>query len=345
MTGTADRAGRQWRGWLAVAVCAAVAVAVAGCAGARDRTGRSDVGGGSTGVPPDRYGGMSCALFDQLRSAAPQPDDVPGTGPLPPDFVPVAVSRCGLKMVTVPGDGEWQVRAEERATGGLDALVRALRQPSEPDDRTITCAAVGYVPIIITLTDQHGAKVTPQIPHDVCHAPLPAVVRAIDQLPWQTVRETRVNRVRSQLEIDSGCPGGYKPMIELEAAIGRSGGTGPAFPGTPPAALEVCRYTLDKNSTSTIRGPDGTGSAAMGTLASASRLTGPAVGRLVHAIDVAPPVIGRCEQPQAPFAVVGPPGEPGGPSLVVELGGCDRALDSSQRLRQLDAATVAILAG
>jgi hypothetical protein len=50
----------------------------------------------------------------------------------------------------------------------------------------------------------------------------------------------------------------------------------------------------------------------------------------------------RCGQPQAPFAVVFVTGE-SGPYLVVELGGCYRADDGNGTLRQLDAATAALL--
>jgi hypothetical protein len=254
------------------------------------------------------------------------PHAEPSPRPLPAGFTPVSASRCVYSTRLVPGDGEWRVREEQQATGSLDALVRALRQPSR-EEPGAACPSIGYLPIVITLTDARGRSVTPAVPHEVCGAPLAAVPKAIQALSWHTVTRTDVTRVRTQLELDSGCSGAFKPMIAIEAAdpARRSPALGPVFT-TKPAALKVCRYE------------------ATGTLASAGRLTGTAVTRLLAAVAAAPGA-GPCDRPRAPFAVVYPDDGGGGPYVMVELGGCYRFDDGAANLRQLDAGVAALLGG
>jgi hypothetical protein len=322
-----------------VVVCVGLVAAASGCASSR-RPGGLDGGSSAVGLDPASTG-MSCTPPDAAGTAQPT-SPAPSPQPLPADFAPVSASRCILKMVTVPGDGEWQVHEEQEASSQLDVLVRALRQPSEPGNATVSCSAVGMAPVVITLTDGHGTTISPAIPHDACNFPLQTVLHTIQTLPWKTVRDTRVHQTRSQLEIDSGCPGGYKPMIAIEAAAGtrRSADPGPSFPGTPPTSLAVCRYTLDASST--MSGLDGSGTFTMGTLATTARLTGSNLNRLLAAMDAAGAVTGSCDMPQVPFAVLSTQ-DGSGPWVMVELGGCNRGLDGDGHLRQLNAATIAIL--
>jgi hypothetical protein len=283
--------------------------------------------------------GISCT-DPGVAPAGQSSTSMPAPQPLPAGFVPVSASRCTFSFVTVPGDGEWQMRDEQRADGGLEALLAALRQPSEANAK-VNCAAIGMMPVVITLTDAHGRKVVPTLPHEACGMPLPSVVRAIQQLPWRSVSKTKVSRTRSQLEIDSGCYGQYKPMIAIEAAehSTRSPNAAPFDPGRPPTALEVCRYRLDP--TETISGSDPSAAFQMGVLSSAATLSGAALNRFVTAVHAAPPVTTPCGRTQAPFAVLS--AKDGlGQYLMVELGGCYRVEDGGT-LRQLDAATVALL--
>jgi hypothetical protein len=287
--------------------------------------------------------GISCSMADVTAPPGPT-STTPSAQPLAADFIPVLARRCVFRFITVPGDGEWQVRDEQEATGGLDALARALRQPSETNPGNVACPAIGALPVVITLTDGHGRTIIPALPHDMCNLPSKAALQAIQAVPWKTVKETKVRQTRSQLEIGSGCPGGYKPMVAIEASDGtrRSAGTGPFFPGTPPTSLEVCRYRLDP--AQTISGANRSGTFQMGILRTAATLTGTGLHTLLTALDAAGPVTGSCDKPQAPFAVLSASGG-SGPWGVVELDGCYRATDSGGGLRQLDAATVAILAG
>ena len=323
-----------------VVVCGALLAGIGGCArGARS----SDaLGGGSFAQVSTDLAGLGVSCTDPGFAPGPRPSaSEPTPQPLPTAFVPASASRCEFSLAIVPGDGEWQTRDEQQARSGLDALVAALRQPSE-NNSTANCPAMGVVPVVITLTDTHGRKVVPAIPHETCGAPLPSVVQAIRQLPWRSVSHTKIRRTRSQLEVDSGCSGQYKPMIAIEAAEGSTRSSIAARPdqGKPPAALKVCRYRLDP--TNTISGSDPSASFKMGVLSSAATLRGAIGDRFVTSVNTAPPVTTRCEQPQAPFAVVSAV-DGGGPYLTVELSGCYRADDGNGALRQLDPDTVALL--
>jgi hypothetical protein len=327
--------GRRLR---ALVVCTAL-IAMAGCAPGEvsSGTGKAQAGADAAQVAAEPAGlGMSC----DAEWGVPERAGEPSRRPLPAGFVPVSAGRCVFTVETVPGDGEWQVRLEQRATGSLDALTRALRQPSREQAGGVACPAIGYLPIVITLADAAGRTVTPEVPHEVCGAPSAAVVSAITALSWQTVTRTKVHRVRSQMEIDTGCSGAYKPMIAIEGAEAarRSPATGLVFQGTRPPALQVCRFRLDPTEKMDVNGGP---PLAMGRLRTAGRLTGAALTRFLDALDAAPGA-GPCGEPQAPFAVLFPV-DGKGTSVSVELGGCYRFDDGNANLRQLDPATVALL--
>jgi hypothetical protein len=321
-------------------VCA-VLLAGAGCARAGQGTGGSDTGGSGTGTASGTGTDMAMTEADDLGGwcdAQAPGASPPARRPLPAGFAPVSASRCVFTLQLVKGDGEWQVRQEQQATGGLDALVKALRKPSQ-EDTNASCPAIGYAPIVITLTDARGRSVTPDIPRTVCGAPRPEVPKAIKALTWRTVKQTKVQRVRTQLEIDSGCSGGWKPVIAIDAAepTRRSPALGPVFTGTRPTMLRVCRFALDSSETIGLsNGPP----LAIGKLTGAGELTGTALTRFLDALAAAPGA-GPCTKPQAPFAVLSP--KDGGTFVAVELGGCYRFEDGNGNLRQLDAATVALL--
>jgi len=258
---------------------------------------------------------------------------------LPAGFVPVAATRCVSTMETVPGDGEWLVRILQRAEGDLNALAAALRQPSGTPGNE-DCTLQLRAPVVVTLVDAAGTEVTPTAPTTACTDPLPAVVDAIKALSWHEVSRTRVSQVRSQLEIDTNCPRGYKPVVGLFAAEGgpKPPAAGPAFPSTP-AALQVCRFALNSTDTIRVNNVD----LKIGMLTTAPVLEGAALTQFLTALAAAPPVTAQCDAPQPEFAVLFPKGEGAGRSVAVETGGCYRALDPDDSLRQLDAATVALL--
>lgn len=320
------------RALLAVVCCAAL---LTGCAGVN----RSDAP--SLDVRDGRdsgAAGISCWSIAPGASAS--PTTMPSASPLPKDFVAVSAQRCVLGTVVEPGDGEWQVRNEQEATTGLDTSVNGLRRQSSPTGRAVACPDIGVVPIDLTLTDAQGRKIRPAIPHDSCNLPYQSVVRAIEALPWKTVKQTKINQIRSQLEIDSGCSGSVKPMVALAGTEGfKKGSSTPLFGGKPPTSLKLCRYKLDPKDRLALTESE---AYAVGRLESAGTLTGTSLSRFIAAFDAAAGATARCDKPQPPFAVLFPQ-EGNGRWLSVELGGCYRAVDDENHLRQLDAATVAPL--
>jgi len=285
------------------------------------------IGGTGLGSDCDDTGGPPTSTVELTR--------------LPADAVLVAATRCVFEIQVVPGDGEWEMKLEQRADGALDALAAALRRPDEPTGRNQACTAIGYVPIIITVTDQQGRQIKPRLPMTACGGPLPAATSAIAALHWSTVKTSKARQTRTELEVSSGCPGQYKPMIAIVASdAGARPGPLAASPNLPASALQVCRYALDPTSTLTMAGSP---PVAMGRLSSASTLDTAAAGAFLAAIAAAP-AAAACDQPQAPFALVFGHGAVS-PNVAVELGGCYRALveSDSSGLRQLDAAGVSAI--
>jgi hypothetical protein len=282
--------------------------------------------------------GEDCDSYAPGRTAPPSPDLIP----LPADSVLVSATRCIFDHSSVPGDGNWLGRIDQRVDSGLDALAAALRLPSQAAPINSACNLIGYVPVVITLTDTQGRQIKPLLPHEACGGPLPAAVDAIAALPWQTVATHQVRQTQSQMSIDTGCPDDYKPVIALQAGFG----VGPRKPlpfTTDVSSLQVCRYVprSDPESLMPLGNNGSAGVAHVGHLTSVSTIDGANARALLAAVAAAPSAR-PCNQPDAPFANVGTPGD--NPAmLTVELGGCDRVLIDSD-LRQLDAATVSKLA-
>lgn len=262
---------------------------------------------------------------------------------LPADFVPVRATRCVYLTTRVPGKGEWLYLEEQRATTGLAALAAALRPtgPSPSLPKGAACSDIGVIPIVITLIDAKGRTLTPALPVDACGIYRHPATAAIGRLPWQTFRRTPVHQLTGELAISSGCQEQYKGVIALNATSGvrRTPSPGSVLPTVPGSVrLTVCRYRLDHTDSMQV----GSGATFYsGRLASTGTLTGDQARRFLTAVDAAPAVTRTCSAPQAPFAMVSGDGVPG--PIAVELGGCDRALDGSDALRQLTPATVALL--
>jgi len=269
-------------------------------------------------------------------------DRIPALTPLPVDSVLTSVRRCLFEVQPVTGDGEWMVRIEQLAESGLDGLAAALRLPSEQADPNQACLAIGYVPIVITVTDDKGRELHPKVPETACGAPLQATVDAISSLTWSTVATTKTSQVRSELEVSSGCSGSFKPVIPLVAAEGS--GTQTTTVDTSAGPLRVCRYELDTDPANVISLSNGT-PYRIGRLVSASTLDAAASKELLTALAAAPRVTGSCAQAEYPFAVL-QPANGSGPWITIERGGCNRVLlDAENYLRQLDADMVTRLVG
>ena len=270
--------------------------------------------------------GVSCSAPDSMSS-------VP-TRTVSAEFVAVSATRCLLGIETVAGDGEWFIVREQEVRADLSGLTTQLRKPDEKATGDLACPGIAYGQIVITLVDAAGRSIVPSIPRTACLAPMPSVVQTIRDLPWQTVRTSKVRQVRSQLEVSTNCSKSYKPVIDIQAADGRprTGPTAPVFPVTT-YALQICRYDLNPKDTISV----GTASFQIGTLVSAASLQGAALTEALATMHAAPPGAGTCSLPQAPFAVLYPV-DGSGPFVAVELGGCHRLLDGEGHLRQLDPA-------
>jgi hypothetical protein len=316
--------------WVVVVV--AVGALLAGCS-TTSNDAQVDSGVGQVPSPL----GQDCDSYAPGRTAPPTPD----LTPLPADSVLVSATRCIFQTTTVAGDGEWLIRTDQRADSGLEALAAALRLPSQGAPANVNCDLIGYLPIVITVTDTKGRQLKPKVPHEACGGPLTAAVDAIAAVQWQTVATHQVRQTQSQMSIDTGCPDQYKPVIALEAAFG-AGSRQPLPFATDVASLQVCRYILDPDPAYDMPlGNNGSGGVAhSGRLASVSTVDIANARAFLAAVAAAPPAL-PCTQPEAPFANVGTPGE-NTVLLTVELGGCSRVLIGSE-LRQLDAATVSKL--
>ena len=299
-------------------------------------------GGNAAGVGHDDTG-LSAASGGSDCDSGGNPMMTPGPlTPLPADAVLVKATRCLYEPRTVPGDGEWLTRLEQEATTGLDALAAALRLPSRKAVAGQACSLVAYAPIVITVTDTAGRQIHPQVPYGACAEPLKAATDAIAALSWTTVGTTKIRQTRSELEVSSGCPNGWKPTIPMTAD-----GSGTQVVQVNPTAreLRVCRFDLDPDPGNVITLGETGRSYRMGKLISASTMDAAAGGELLAAVAKAPRATGVCAQAEAPFAVVHPL-DGFVPSITVERGGCFRALvDGENYLRQLDAALVSRLIG
>jgi len=270
-------------------------------------------------------------------------DRVPGVHVAPPTLtqvfgktVLVSASRCIYDYEVVPGDGVWIDRTEQHATTGLQALAAALVLPSEP---SIGPPCLNLFPIVpvITVTDSAGNVFQPLIPHTSCDYPLDAAAQAIMAVPWKDISTTRVSQLDSEADTIALC-GSTWP-----ASLAQAAGNVVAkivAPDTAPPGLLVCRYVLDR-STANANGED----YLSGKLASAHTIGAVASHTFMSDVAAAPPA-GACDAAQAPFDVVSPPIYGTGSYVIVERGGCYRALlDGETVLRQLNSKIVATLGG
>jgi hypothetical protein len=257
--------------------------------------------------------------------------------PVPAGTELVSATRCIHETERVPGDGEWIVRIDQEATAGLDALAAALATPSETAGPAQPCSLMAYAPITITVADATGRQFHPAIPTTACGAPMKVATDAIVALPWSTVARTRVAPARSELEITSGCPSGYKAMVALVAAEG-TGGAQRFSLDTTPRPLSVCRFAIRPGAAEAAA----RGELYGGDLVAASTLDPAAAGELLTAIDAAPSGAPECAEPSS-FVVLN---EADGRQLevIVEVDGCYRAMVGSD-VRQLDPELVTRLLG
>lgn len=108
-------------------------------------------------------------------------------GPLPTSFVPVEVLRCITGTKQVPGKGLYLAGTLERATSDFAPLVAALHIPSGHAQRGMMCPMLAMLPPQIVLVAKDGSMLTPIFPVERCGTIVPAVLAALNAMPWQTV--------------------------------------------------------------------------------------------------------------------------------------------------------------
>jgi hypothetical protein len=316
------------RWWAAVAIVAGVLATLTGCAKFTPLP-------ASPGAPAADY--LDGPYGGPCDATVPFGESTPPMEPLPAGAALVSATRCIYETERVPGDGEWSVRIDQEATTGLDRLAAALATPSETAGAGQICPLIAYAPIIITVTDGTGRQFHPEIPTTACGAPMKFATDAIVALPWTTVARARVAPARSELEITSGCAGGYKAMVALVAAEGTTGAQ--RFPlDTTPRPLSLCRFAVPPEAVEYAA----RGELYGGDLVAASTLEPAAAGELLTAVDGAPSGAPECTEPSS-FVVIS---EADGRQmeLMVEVDGCYRAMVGSD-VRQLDPGLVILLLG
>jgi hypothetical protein len=250
---------------------------------------------------------------------------------VPVDVVPTAVVRCLPDREVVPGDGEWTVNVREQATENLEPLIAALRLRSEPRTNG-ACTLELREPVEVRL-DYDGQLVTVRPPTDECGKTRPEVVAAYGKLRWTEVGRVRVERVRPDAAVASGCEQ-WKDVLAIEAGTTARPG-GPGAVTAPVGEVRVCRYRSayppgwTPASNQVVDGEPLDGFAASASQAA----------EIVAAIGAAGPA-SACERRHTGFAVV----HLGVEQAYVELDGCLRILAPDGTLRQGDADLVTLLA-
>lgn len=244
--------------------------------------------------------------------------------PLPDSVTPVGVLECDPQTRLVPGDGEWSVMVERRATTGIEAFVAALREPSSDRPNGLACTMELRLVTWFALLDAQGRALRVSVPTDTCGKPQQAAMAALEALRLTTVSETRIRRLRTSAQVASaaaaealGCGTPWKDEIAL--GVGGEGLTATA-PPVPPAGepVLVCRYASDSRAADPVG--EFLSGTRLGTVASAS------VRELLAGAAPAAP----CSTPHTRFATVwlSPVAV-----VAVELDGCERALVGSALLQ------------
>jgi hypothetical protein len=278
----------------------------------------------SPSVQGHEYPGTIC------RGVNVQPADPNRSGVrrrLDPALSPVTVERCSVRNERIPGQGEWSVMVEQRASSGTDALVTAMRQPDATAIAGQACRAFAQLDPEVWFLDAAGHAVLPAWPRDGCdHIPAPATT-ALDAVHWTTVAQVRVAQVTPQAALDAGCTSAWKYLFDLSAVGGESPKRGSFADLAHSTDPHLCRYRRATDDPQ--RGDFESGHAVTPTVWSAIR----------SALEATPPAT-ACRQSAARFAVL-----IAGPYVEIELDGCRRVLTPDSGLRQATPGVTSLLDG
>jgi hypothetical protein len=177
-------------------------------------------------------------------------------GTLPDDFVPTAVIECVVASKPFAGEGVWSVMQERQARSGIEALVTAMRLPSQPTPAQQACDASLVVVPWFGFLDANRRWLRVDVPRDSCGKPLGAVLTALGALTFTTLHETRLHQdlTPDQATLESeatalGCTTQFKDMIAIVDADPGQPQTDAGsvlVDGRQPTAL--CRFSAGKDS-------------------------------------------------------------------------------------------------
>ncbi len=216
--------------------------------------------------------------------------------------------QCRFEMRTYPGDGEWQVVVTDHITSGLAALTAAYQlPPGTAKAQACTLELDTDPPIVVELAD--GRVVLPIAPRDSCNHVRRELLDAIGQLSGTDVATQKLEQLRSDGQVTSGCSQvGWKDMLEI--ADQQSQGSAVELMAD---TYRVCRYGPPKGQIVTWVGGGGTVTkeALSGALATRTPTTG--CDRTASGVLV--------------IEAVSSGQQVGGQYFQVEVGGCNRLWD------------------
>jgi hypothetical protein len=227
----------------------------------------------------------------------------------------------------VPGQGEWEVRVERRATTGVRALVDALHLPDVPQRAGVSCLSYADGVPELWVVDHHGHAVLPRWPTDQCGHLRSETKGALATITWQRTGSRRVALVTPQAALDAGCQVAVKDRAAIEAGEGRRG-AGSLDALVAARGASVCVYRV-------------TDPTPQGTFERGAKLGGAAWTRLVADLRRTPVASADCSVVGQRFAAI-LLGEKG--LVAVELDGCRRILTPDQGVRRATPAVLADLA-
>jgi hypothetical protein len=249
-------------------------------------------------------------------------------GPVPTRVAAAWVLRCSEVVRTVPGDGRWWFRVEERADTGIDRLLAALRRPDRTAPPGTACPDVGIGPSPIALVDAAGKVVHPRLPRDGCDQPQQQVRAALAALRFRETNATRMHQEQSQQSIDTGC-GQMWTDLTGDMVIGRPAADRPTW-RKDPQAVRVCLWQP--------HGSDLPRLVAAGTVAGAD------LDGLLDRLDRLPAAKAACTVPHQRFATLEYVRHGWYDSAAyAELDGCRRIVRPDGTLGELDPATAEVI--
>jgi hypothetical protein len=315
------------RGRTRLVAALATLTALAGCGASGTGTPAASLPGPDlpVTVAPGAHVCLDRPAVRDLSSDAPAARARPRVGDAPVARVVVCDSA---RTARVPGRGEWQVRTERQAIGGVDALVAALRLPDVPQQAAVACAAYADVVPELWVVDGGGRALLVRWPVDVCGHLRPEASQALAAVSWRQTGTRRVQQVTPQSALDAGCQVAVKDVAAIEGTSSAVRGPGSLDGLTGAPGASVCVYRV-------------TDPTPQGDFERGAKLRGRPWATLVAHLRATPPARPGCATVGRRFAEI-LLGEKG--TLALELDGCRRILTPDGGLRQVTPAVLADLA-